>query len=294
MRPVLTLVLVCGLGGGLCPVHAQEHPALAPSRDSAVPFASRVVTYHAKDVVLLRAQLRYTTMIVLPVGEQILDVTCGDKELWLVNANQNFAYVKPAKAGSQTNLNLLTAGGTVYSFVLIEVSAVAGARPDVKVYVEPVDEERAATTGPPRPVFVSAQQVEEYRVQVELAREELRAARAQAQASDDVARQAKAQAQASLDDALSAYRATYPTRLRFPYTFTRAKTQFAVTAIFHDDTSTYIQAAPTELPTLYEVKDGGPNMVTFDYRHGTYVVPKVLDQGYLAVGKARFYFKRER
>ena len=39
-----------------------------------------------------------------------------------MNGNQNFAYVKPAKIGAQTNLNLVTASGNVYSFVLAEVS----------------------------------------------------------------------------------------------------------------------------------------------------------------------------
>lgn len=294
MRAVLTTVLVSCLGGGLSPVLAQEHPAPTPTRESSTPFASRVVTYHARDVLSLRAQLRFTTMIVLPADDPILDVTCGDKELWLVNANENFAYVKPAKASSQTNLNLLTASGQVYSFVLTEVSTVAGAKPDVKVYIELAEDEPGARTRSARPLFVSAQQVEDYRVQVELAREELGVARAEAKANDDAAKQAKADAQTALDQALSAYRATYPTRLRFTYVFPRVRTPFAVTAIFHDETCTYIQASPSELPTLYEVKDGAPNLVTFEYRNGTYVIPKVLDQGYLAIGKARFYFTRQR
>ena len=34
--------------------------------------------------------------------------------------------------------------------------------------------------------------------------------------------------------------------------------------------------------------------MAFEYRNGTYVVPKILDRGYLAIGKARLYFKRVR
>ena len=47
------------------------------------------------------ARLRFTTLIVLPKAEQILDFVCGDKEFWVVNGAQNFAYVKPAKAGGR-------------------------------------------------------------------------------------------------------------------------------------------------------------------------------------------------
>ena len=58
---------------------------------------ARTVQYGDKDVVRINARLRFTTLIVLPKNEQILDFVCGDKEFWVVNGNQNFAYVKPAK-----------------------------------------------------------------------------------------------------------------------------------------------------------------------------------------------------
>ena len=57
-------------------------------------------------------------MIILPEQEEILDFVCGDKEFWVVSGAQNLAYVKPAKAGATTNLNLVTASGNVYSFLL--------------------------------------------------------------------------------------------------------------------------------------------------------------------------------
>ncbi len=94
-----------------------EAGAVAPPALSAT-----VVEYGERDVLRLKAKLRYTTLIVLPKNEQILDFTCGDKEFWIVNGTQNFAYVKPARANSQTNLNLITASGNVYSFVLNEIS----------------------------------------------------------------------------------------------------------------------------------------------------------------------------
>ena len=74
----------------------------------------------------LHAKLRFTTMIILPEQEEILDFVCGDKEFWVVSGAQNLAYVKPAKAGATTNLNLVTASGHVYSFLLTEGSAEPG------------------------------------------------------------------------------------------------------------------------------------------------------------------------
>src|SRR5688572_19857485 len=72
----------------------------APSQD-AEPGA-RVVRYGPKDVVRIKTKLRYTTLIVLPQDEQILDFTVGDKDAWVINGAENFAYVKPAKAGAET------------------------------------------------------------------------------------------------------------------------------------------------------------------------------------------------
>ena len=84
----------------------------------------------------IKTKLRFTTMIELPKNEQILEFICGDKEFWVVNGAQNFAFVKPAKQGSETNLNLITAAGNVYSFVLQEGKE---GRPDLKVFVESRD-----------------------------------------------------------------------------------------------------------------------------------------------------------
>jgi hypothetical protein len=164
----------------------------------------------------------------------------------------------------------------------------------VKVYVESKDDTPRDEGGSRRPLFVSAQQVEEFRVQAELAREEARHAREEARVSEDAARHALADATTRIDKELSAYRAAYPTQLHFPYAFAPGRQPFLVTAIFHDDTCTYIQAGAAELPALYEVTESGPSLVTFEYRNGTYVVGKVLEAGYLAIGNARFFFRRTR
>ena len=60
--------------------------------------------------------------------------------------------------------------------------------------------------------------------------------------------------------------------VRFPYHFEAGKKPFSVRAMYHDDRFTYIQARPEETPTLYELKDGQPNLVNFTYKDGVYVI----------------------
>jgi type IV secretory pathway VirB9-like protein len=256
---------------------ATESPKVAaapetPALDSQP--GAKVVQYGDKDIVKVKTKLRYTTLIVLPKNEQILDFTCGDKEYWVVNGTQNFAYIKPAKPGSQTNLNLVTASGNIYSFVLVEVSEAPEATPDLKVFIEPKEESMtSAATAPPK--FVSAQAVDDYRQQVEIAKEETR--------------QAKQACQAAVDSGISKFLAN----VRFPYHFEAGKKPFFVRAMYHDDKFSYVQARPEETPTLYEIQDGKPNLVNFEYKNGVYVVEKILDRGYLAIGKQKLGFTRE-
>ena len=64
----------------------------------------REVSATERGVISLQTRLRYTTMVVLPEGEEILDVLCGDRDFWVISATHNIAHVKPAKAGAETNL----------------------------------------------------------------------------------------------------------------------------------------------------------------------------------------------
>ena len=48
-----------------------------------------------------------------------------------------------------------------------------------------------------------------------------------------------------------------------------------------------------ELPALYEIKDGKPGLLNFQVQNGTYIVPKVLDRGYLSLGKERLEFAQQ-
>src|SRR5215813_4193748 len=150
----------------------------------------REVAASDRNLISLQTRLRYTTMIVLPDGEEILDVICGDKDFWIISSTHNIAHVKPAKEGAATNLNLVTGSGIIYSFLLTEKSVA----PDLKVYV---DSAGSAPAGKPR--YHSAAQMEAL---------ELQLAEARAAVKD---------AERKTDEALASFRQEYPTRLQFPY-----------------------------------------------------------------------------
>ena len=138
--------------------HSSPKPAIVASASPDSELGAKIVYYGPKDVVKLNTKVRLTTLVELPKNEQILDFVTGDRDLWVINGNQNLAYVKPAKEGITTNLNLITASGNIYSFLLVEVSEVPGAQPDLKVFVEP-KEESMIQAAQRAPNFVAASRV---------------------------------------------------------------------------------------------------------------------------------------
>src|SRR5580693_6920230 len=151
-----SLVLILVSVGTLAPLVAQSDAR------PIVAHGARTLVYHPRDLMALRAKLHYTTLIVLPDGDDVVEATCGDKEVWIVNARGPLVSVKPAKPGSETNLNLVTTTGQVYAFVLTEISGRKGQGPDLTVYLEP-DDPAGATAARPRPKYVPAQQVDDFR-----------------------------------------------------------------------------------------------------------------------------------
>jgi type IV secretion system protein VirB9 len=236
---------------------------------SAHAQGTRDVSYTDRAIVSVQAKLRFTTLIILPEGERILDFVCGDKDFWIVSGADNLAYVKPAKAGASTNLNLITDSGRVYSFLLTE----GVGEPDLKLYVVADD---VVARGQATRRFYTDADVDALREEAERARQDAAAVRESS---------AK-----SADEAMAAFRASYPTQLRFTYRFRAHEKPFSVSAMYHDGQFTYIHARTSELPSLYELRDDAPNLVPFQVEHGVYIVPKVLERGYLAIGKQRVFF----
>jgi type IV secretion system protein VirB9 len=237
------------------------------------------VKYSKEDIVPVSAKLRFSTLIVLPEDEEILDFTTGDKEFWVINGAHNLCYVHPAQAGIRSNLNLITASGHVYSFLLTEISNQPNAEPDLKIFVEPKEGSGIAASIGLRG-YVSAGEAQAYKKELETLR---------SQTAEQIH---LAQGQAA--EQFNQFRSSYATKLQFDYPLDSKAAQdpFLVVAIYHDDAFTYIKCGAKEKPALYEIKDGKPNLISFQVENGVYIAPKIIDTGYLAIGKKKLPFVR--
>ena len=228
--------------------------------------SARTVQYHSQDIVAIRAKVKYTTLIELPTTEKIMEAATGDKDFWIVDVVGNFCFVHPAKQGIASNLNLITDKGNIYSFTLQDISG-SSAEPDLKVIVEPADRSAiVAASGPPQ--FVPAAQLEQSKQQVNAL-------------------------QSHVEQAVDEYKSGYPTQLKFDYVYKTNQAPFDIKSIYHDDKFTYIKTNAPEKFSVYEMKDGKPNLVTYDLREGTYIIPKVMDDGYVELGKKKMSFARK-
>ena len=260
----LAFLCLGGFGGSLA--HAQSG-------------GGRTVKYAQQDIVQVQAKVRYSTLIVLPENEDILDFATGDKEFWIVNGAHNLCYVHPAQTGIRTDLHLITSAGHVYSFLLNEISKEPNVEPDLKVFIEPKEQSSVAGSNGFQG-YVRAGEAEAYKKELETLR---------SQTADQIRA-----AQAQSAEQVNKFRAEYAGKLRLDYQIEAraAREPFLVRAIYHDDAFTYIRCAAREKPALYEVKDGKPNLIQFQFENGVYVAPKILDNGYLAVGKKKLVFAR--
>ncbi len=254
-----TLVLISGISLVLI-------PALPSTVSVAQDATARTVQYHSQDIVPIRAKLKYTTLIQVPPTEKIMEAATGDKDFWVVDVVGNFCFVHPAKAGISSNLNLITDKGNIYSFTLQDVSGTSEA-PDLKVLIQPADQSSiVAASGPPQ--FVPAAQLEQ-------SKEQLTAL------------------QSHVTQVVDEYKSAYPMQLKFDYSYKANEAPFDIQSIYHDDKFTYIKTNAPEKFSVYEMKDGKPNLISYDLRDGTYIIPKVMDSGYVELGKKRMDFSRK-
>ena len=230
--PLLALVLASAL---------SSTAAFAQSTPAAPAEQARTVQYHSQDIVPIRAKVKYTTLIVVPATEKIMEAATGDKDFWIVDVVGSFCFVHPAKPGISTNLNLITDKGNIYSFTLQDISA-QGGDPDLKVIIQPADQSSiTASAGPAQ--YVPAAQLDQTKQQL-------------------------ATLQSHVTQAVDEYKSAYPLQLKFDYTF-KNEEPFAVQSIYHDDKFTYIKTNATEKFSVYEMQDGNPNLVNYELRDDT-------------------------
>ena len=215
-------------------VRSSLRSTLAPSAD-AQTTGIREVSASPRSLIPLQTRLRYTTMIVLPDGR-------GDPGRHLRRSrllgDQRDAQHCACQAGEGRRgdeSEPCDGSGSVYSFLLSEKNG-SGVR------TSRCTSRRDPNAPREKPKYYSAAQVEALEAEV-------RDARA---AVDTAARRA--------DEAIAAYQQEYPGRLQFVYGTLKYEKPFLVRSIWHDGQFTYIKADASELPALYEVKDGKPSL----------------------------------
>ena len=258
---VAFLALAASASAATTPRDSESAAAQSAAGDSA-----RTVQYHSQDIVPIHAKLKYTTLIVVPPTEKIMEAATGDKDFWIVDVVGNFCFVHPAKQGISSNLNLITDKGNIYSFTLQDVTG-TGIAPDLKVMIEPADRSSIVQSNGPSK-YVPAAQVQQMEQQL-------------------------AAVQSHIGQAVDEYKAAYPLSLKFDYTYRANEAPFDIQSIYHDDKFTYIKTNAAEKFSVYDMKDGKPNLINYELREGTYIIPQVLQNGYVELGKKKMDFARK-
>ena len=226
----------------------------------------------------LRTQVRHTTVIVLPAGENILDFVVGDSEYWHLVGAANVAFLKPLASDAATNIALVCESGRIYSFLVAEQSAEENERPPHLVvrFESGAEETGLSGGGSGRPAFV--------------ARSEVAAYQQMAAEAAEAARTGREEAESRAASAIEEFRAGYPERLAFEYRLDgdAADRPFLVEAMWHDGQFTYLRSRAQESPALYELRDGEPALVAYDLsEEGLYIARHVLGDGWLQIGDKR-------
>ena len=251
----------------VAPLIAQDGPVL------------RII--EAEDqIVEIRAKTRHTTVIVLPATENVLDFVVGDSEYWHLTGAANLAFLKPIAEGVTTNVALVCESGRIYSFLVTEQTG--DPHLIVRVEAQVTDGPNIAPSGH-EPAFVARSQVAAYQQMAESAIETAKAAQVDADSRI-------ADATAFAAGEAEAFRAAYPTRLKFPYRLEdkALKWPFLVEGMWHDGRFTYLRSNAQESAALYEIKDGKPALVAYDLgEDGLYIARHVLGDGWLQIGKQK-------
>jgi hypothetical protein len=246
--------------------------AFCADKPLVVPTAPQIddprsVTVGERSVVPINVCELQNTILVLPEHELTRSTYVADTENWVLettktNQASRFLSLKVKKPlTAETTLNVISDHDSSYTFRLVLVTDHC----DSKVFID-ADSQLAKRITDTRP-WASPDQVEQLQAQI-------------AQANKGVAA-AQSGAAAQID----AFRSSYPSKLRFDYRFDQKMAEkMGIHEIFHDSKFTYVSATPQETPALYEIKDGKPSLIAFDFKDGLYSTARIIDLGYLAVG----------
>jgi type IV secretion system protein VirB9 len=244
-------------------------------------------------ITTIYAKVGYTVVIEFPDDEEIVSAPIGDGaavppgqtidalptwEEWPVG---NTISIKPTLKRAETSLIVVTKTGDrryTVAFRLLECSC---SRPDIKVQI--VRPKPSRMLDPTAPVVASLRhdiatrdgRITELETAVAAAEKKLRVS------EENVLQRADP------EELMGTVNADYHLGKH------AAEPPFLVAQVFNDGTSTRIKCSSLEPPAFYELKDGKLSLVDYKYRNGTYVIPKIVDEGALRIGKKELKFYRE-
>ena len=188
MRPLTTPIVLTAL-------LLAALPARATAQQDDDAFLRVPVPEEGEDRIhRLRTQVRHTTVIVLPAGENILDFVVGDSEYWHLTGAANVAFLKPLRPDAATNIALVCESGRIYSFLVAEHS---DGPPHLVVRFESGAEAARLSGGSGRPAFVARSEVAAYQ---QMAAEAAEAARSAREAAEAGILEARTQAESAIEE----------------------------------------------------------------------------------------------
>ena len=267
-------------------------PTIPPDPTPGDPLG---VTMGQRKPVRIRVARNQATLIRLPDGQRVMNVYGGDKGeggVWSVDAGKvptRFLAVKPKEKGIHTTLHVISNTGQEISFFLEEVSG-SEARFDAEVDAD-VDTGANAVADVK---WVPVDEVQSCKTHAATLSVDLTQTMKKVQ--DEIDEAAK-KAQSMKDAALIEYQANYPRKLCFGYVWDHAKAaKLGFEAAWSDDKFTYFRGS--KVLALYEInEDGKPSLIQYSYAEGVYTVPKLLYDGYFAIGtkkENKLTFHRDR
>jgi type IV secretion system protein VirB9 len=226
--------------------------------------------------VRVRVAVNQTTLIRLPDGQRVMNVfgaDHGEGGLWTVDAGKvplQFVAIKPKDTGIRTMLHVISDSGAEQTFSLEEIT---GKDPQFDPEVEAYSSGNSSKSTGPEAKWVTA--------------DEVTSCKAEATAAKLTAKDAESKAQGKADTEMAAFRHDYPRSMVFGYQWDRAKAEkLGLQVAWHDDKFTYFRG--NRVLALYEVnEDGTPSLIQFEFKDGLYTVPKVVYDGYFAIGKKK-------
>lgn len=275
MKP--STLLLSGIALAACSVSGIAKTPTATTHKLEANPPRTVVVIDSATPPVIRTGLLQSTLIMLPAEEKVATVFGGDTVDWVFDGGHvasRFISVKPKVANSTTDVHIISDHGNEYTLQLAEVSSDPDPHFDSKVFITPGDQ-GAKDKLAAMPVFVPA-------AELDRAKQETAAAKA--------AEEAAVKAEAAKAEQ---YRSTYPGTLHFDYAWDEKKgRELGLEQVWHDGKFTYLRGQFQETPALYELKDGKPALINFDFADGLYTIPKDVAHGYLAIGKKKVEFNR--